>query len=517
VISNLSQDSAVTTKFVVRDVYYSRHQALLRTRTNTMRGSAKRPAGASRPIHLPSLGAVGGTTSSLPGEIKSTSLNASHPAFADPAGRAANGTAGCANSAAEDSPGSPSKAPARPVAPMAGDTIRGGSPIADFVVPLPPSRIPAAFHMRDEKTGKLIFPSERPDGDAEVGLLAETLGGMLEEWRDRLDQNKPTFPLGAARWGVLQMCIYDMWCTIEEARIWDIGLTETERFAHAYSPAMAAMLGRLRMRLAQAFSTVLSMSQRMQFELQRWHAAWLEQGEKLRSEEGQRQSLQFRLQQLQDRVTSLDEEMALYKAKASGDMTPLEKAFKHQQQESIRLSQQLRAISSKNTSMRAQFMSLKLSNEGLLDEVSKWRKADEENKGGSPQKAPSSAAPGSADTTPLLEMFASYSPEAQRIALDAILRVHEALTGEPAAATTAPTPPAVGDEPRVTQAAVLPSLPSRGVDPSERISALEQLADTLSEEESQALIRAVARRRANLASMAGDPPPAVEDGAMPIG
>ena len=76
-------------------------------------------------------------------------------------------------------------------------------------VPLPPSRIPASFHVRDA-AGRLIFPSERPMGDAEVGLLAETLGGMLEEWRGRLEENKPDFPLGAARWGVLQMCIYDM-------------------------------------------------------------------------------------------------------------------------------------------------------------------------------------------------------------------------------------------------------------------------------------------------------------------
>ena len=76
-------------------------------------------------------------------------------------------------------------------------------------VPLPPSRIPAAFHVRDV-SGRLLFPSERPEGDVDVGLLAETLGGMLEEWRGRLEANKPSFPLGAARWGVLQMCIYDM-------------------------------------------------------------------------------------------------------------------------------------------------------------------------------------------------------------------------------------------------------------------------------------------------------------------
>lgn len=73
----------------------------------------------------------------------------------------------------------------------------------------PPSRIPPAFHVRDE-AGRLIFPAERPAGDAHVGLLADTLGTMLEEWRGRLGENKPSFPLGAARWGVLQMCMYDM-------------------------------------------------------------------------------------------------------------------------------------------------------------------------------------------------------------------------------------------------------------------------------------------------------------------
>ena len=138
------------------------------------------------------------------------------------------------------------KPPARPTGAVPGE---GGGP-ADGEVPLPPSRIPAAFHTRDV-AGRLVFPSEVPNGDADVGLLAETLGGMLEEWRGRLEENKPSFPLGAARWGVLQMCIYDMWCTIEEARIWDIGLVESERFAHFYSPQLAAMLGRLRARLAQ--------------------------------------------------------------------------------------------------------------------------------------------------------------------------------------------------------------------------------------------------------------------------
>ena len=46
------------------------------------------------------------------------------------------------------------------------------------------------------------------------------------------------------------------------------------------------------------------------------------------------------------------------------------------------------------------------------------------------------------------------------------------------------------------------TVPPRGVDPSKRLLALEQLADTLSEEESQVLIRSVARRRAALSASA---------------
>ena len=312
------------------------------------------------------------------------------------------------------------------------------------------------------------------------------------------------------------------WCTIEEARIWDIGLTETERLAHFYSPALAAVLSRLRLRLSQAFATVLSMSQRMQFELQRWHAAWLEQGEKLKREEAQRQALQHRVSQLQERVSSLEEELTLYSAKAGGDPHPFEKAFHRLQEEGIRRSQELRAAHAKNTSMRTETLTLRLSNEGLLEELSRWRasvgddpnsplpavpppaRSDSKSNDAASLavEAPSDTSGSASETQPLLELFASYPPEAQRVALDAILRVHEALTGEAATLTTG-LPDVSGEAAAAEPSADATStVPPRGVDPSKRLLALEQLADTLSEEESQVLIRSVARRRAALSASA---------------
>ena len=408
--------------------------------------------------------------------------------------------------------------------------------LAPAGAPLPPSRIPASFHVRDE-VGRLVFPSERPAGDAEVGLLADTLGGMLEEWRARLDANKPSFPLGAARWGVLQMCLYDMWCTIEEARIWDIGLTETERLAHFYSPPLAAMIGRLRVRLSQAFATTLSMSQRMQFELQRWHTQWVEQSESLKREEGTRQSLQYRVTQLLERVESLEDEITLHAAR-SGDPAPLEAAYRKLQEERTRLSQQLRQANARNTSVRTSNLTLKLSNEGLLDELARWRaslgddpadskpgpkqstleaggggasgggasgggasgggatappaakgRASGSGGGGDGRGADGRGGGGGAEQlAPLIELFSSYPADAQRVALDAILRVHEALTGE------APPPrgPSVAGAP--PSAVPVPPPPRAG--PSERLGALEQLADTLSDEEATFLAERIAQRRA---------------------
>ena len=202
-------------------------------------------------------------------------------------------------------------------------------------------------------------------GDAEIGLLADTLSQMLDEWRNRLEQSKPSFPLGPARWGVLQMCMYDMWCTIEESRIWDVGLAETERFAHFFSPQLAAMLGRIRTRQSQAFDTTLSMSQRLQYELQRWNAQWNETAESFRREESTRQALQHHCHQLEAHVAQLEAENEIASALAASaasaaangdDADPnakrLETTLRRLQQQVVRLSQQLRQAHASNTSLR---------------------------------------------------------------------------------------------------------------------------------------------------------------------
>ena len=180
-----------------------------------MRGSSRRQPPHSSVTRLPVLPPAQHHVSSSPpvsrglvGSLATTGLGGAYPALSDAAVSGENGPGDAA--ALETSP----KAPAPPVAPKAASThparpVAMPSGISDPDVPLPQSRIPAAFHVRDA-SGRLIFPSERPEGDADVGMLAETLGGMLEEWRGRLEENKPSFPLGAARWGVLQMCIYDM-------------------------------------------------------------------------------------------------------------------------------------------------------------------------------------------------------------------------------------------------------------------------------------------------------------------
>ena len=165
-----------------------------------MRGSTRRqPLQQHPPARLPTLtGPVTQPTRGLLGFI---------PERSSPLSDAALGKAHGPSDASAAVP----KVPYAPAAPEIAAARGATAPAAsgDTEVPLPPSRIPAAFHVRDA-AGRLLFPSERPEGDIDVGVLAETLGGMLEEWRERLEENKPSFPLGGARWGVLQMCIYDM-------------------------------------------------------------------------------------------------------------------------------------------------------------------------------------------------------------------------------------------------------------------------------------------------------------------
>ena len=189
----------------------------------------------------------------------------------------------------------------RAVQPGAGTSGAGASD------DLPPSRIPAAFHVYAGR--RRVFPSERPSGDAESLHLANALGGMLEQWRAKLEASKPSFPMGSSGstlWGVVQMIVYDIWSTIEESRIWDTALLETQRQVCFYSPQLAAMLGRVRARIAQSFESILSMSQRLQYELQRWHAQWVHAGESLKQESSLRHGLQLQTGQLQAKVKQLE-------------------------------------------------------------------------------------------------------------------------------------------------------------------------------------------------------------------
>ena len=198
--------------------------------------------------------------------------------------------------------------PSRQLQPLPRVQPGTGSSGASASDDVPPSRVPAAFHVYAGK--RRVFPSERPSGDAETLHLANALGGMLEQWRSKLEASKPSFPMGSngsTLWGVVQMIVYDIWSTIEESRIWDTALLETQRQVCFYSPQLAAMLGRVRARVAQSFESILSMSQRLQYELQRWHAQWVHAGESLKQESSLRHSLQLRTGQLQAKVKQLED------------------------------------------------------------------------------------------------------------------------------------------------------------------------------------------------------------------
>ena len=105
---------------------------------------------------------------------------------------------------------------------------------------------------------------------------------------------------------MLQIIVYDIWSTIEESRIWDTALLESQRQVHFYSPQMSAMLGRIRTRIAQSFESVLAMSQRLQYELQRWHTQWVHAGESLAKERSTRHGLKLQTEQLQAKVLQLE-------------------------------------------------------------------------------------------------------------------------------------------------------------------------------------------------------------------
>ena len=177
------------------------------------------------------------------------------------------------------------------------------SPAASDTNP-PPSHIPAEFHVREE--GVLVFPSRRQQGDHDVPKLEKALRDMLVQWRNRLDKNKPSFPMSSTLWGVMQTIVYDIWCTVEETRIYDIAFVESLRMTHFYSPPLAIMLGKIRTRIAQSFGAVLAMSRRLEVEMQRLHTQWTEIGESFHKESSLRQAAQFQSEQLRAKLAMLE-------------------------------------------------------------------------------------------------------------------------------------------------------------------------------------------------------------------
>ena len=83
-------------------------------------------------------------------------------------------------------------------------------------------------------------------GDADIPYLERALQGMLQEWRNGLRTTKPAMPFSTALWGVMQMAVYDIWCALEETRIYDVALIESVRMVHYYSPSLSMMLGKVK-------------------------------------------------------------------------------------------------------------------------------------------------------------------------------------------------------------------------------------------------------------------------------
>lgn len=164
--------------------------------------------------------------------------------------------------------------------------------------------MPAEFHVRED--GMLVFPARRPQGDQDVPRLEMALRGMLSSWQDRLEENKPSFPMNNSLWGLVQLIVYDMWCTIEETRIYDIAFVESLRMTHYYSPLLTRMLNLIRTRIAQSFGAVLAMSRRLEIEMQRVHTKWSEMGDALHREGSLRKANEQQIEQLQAKVALLE-------------------------------------------------------------------------------------------------------------------------------------------------------------------------------------------------------------------
>ena len=375
------------------------------------------------------------------------------------------------------------------------------SSAAEQAMPLPPSRVPPEFHIKSA-SGRLVFPTEAPTPH-EVGHLANALGLMLEEWERRLAAAKPGFPLDATLWGVLQMIVYDIWSTIEESRIWDIALLETQRQAASVSPPLAQMVGRARQRLSQLFEAVLAMSQRLQFELQRWHSQWVSAEQTFKSESRERHGLHLKHEKLLTKLATIENASAVAAAVADGAAggaagaagATYEKTLRRLQQESGALRAQVRTLTVHNQRLRGREVELKLAAEALEAELDQWR--------GKLQRAAAEAR-----TQPILANFAAMAPAEQRACLDALhaeaARSSAAADGGgggDAPAADAPAAPAAGGADAPDGSAAAPA--AAGGDGAaaatvaeQRADALHSIVDQLTEAEAELLAELLATRTA---------------------
>ena len=134
------------------------------------------------------------------------------------------------------------------------------------------------------------------------------------------------------------------------------GYAEARRQAASVSPPLAQMVGRARQRLSQLFEAVLAMSQRLQFELQRWHSQWGDLNNNLRESESAKAALELRATQLQERVASLgtfleEEKASKREAEAERDMLRSEKKS---------WSKERRKMVGTHTKLREQISALKV-------------------------------------------------------------------------------------------------------------------------------------------------------------
>ena len=399
---------------------------------------------------------------------------------------------------------------AKPPATVGGSG--SGSPSGEA---LPPSRIPIAFHVYQGR--RCLFPTERPAGDAETLHLANALSGMLEQWRAKLEESKPSFPMGSSGstlWGVLQMIVYDIWSTIEESRIWDTAFLEAQREVHFYSPQLSAMLGRVRSRIAQSFESILSMSQRLQYELQRWHSQWVHAGESYQRESSLRHGLQLQAEQLQAKLLQMENDGRIATAVASRLQTPLassssplggggsdggfggvgaggvgagggrgdeyEATLRKLQHEVTALRKQLRTAQATATALRGREVELRLTNEGLVEEVLRWKDQLKEARGD---------AGGSEIRRAFESMGGSQQAELLQALQTARAAAHPELTTPEATAAAAAAAAAAKHAPAPSAAAAFGVAGATSEVAQERLQALSQLVDSLTADE-EAAIRA---------------------------